>query len=124
MEARWAPRNNPVFQLVPPTFAQQAATLYSDMGEPAVSSLTFWAVYQGLLAAFHALLDDPRLLEAFLTADEGADDKVDILAGLWELRHGDNVVGEHGYIYYGGLENPPGTDKEDVDLREYGDFSD
>jgi len=69
MEARWAPRNNPVFRLVLPTFAQQAATLYADMGEPAVSSLTFWAVYQGLLAAFHALPDDPRLLEAFLTAD-------------------------------------------------------
>jgi len=98
--------------------------LYSDMGEPAVSSLTFWAVYQGLLAAFHALLDDPRLLEAFLTANEGADDEVDILAGLQKLWHGDNVAGEYGYIYYGGLENPPGTDEEDVDLCEYGDFSD
>lgn len=49
---------------------------------------------------------------------------MDVLAGLRELRHGDNVVGEHGYIYYGGLENPPGTDEEDVNLREYGDFGD
>jgi hypothetical protein len=124
MEARWAPRDNPVFQLVPPTFAQQAADLYSYMGKPAVSSLTFWAVYQGLLAEFHALPDDPRLLEAFFAADEGADDEVDVLAGLRELRHGDNVVGEHGYIHYGGPENPTGADEEDTDLREYVDFSD
>lgn len=125
MEACWAPRNNPVFQLVPPTFAQQAVMLYSDMGEPVVSSLMFWDVYQQLLAAFHALPDDPALVEVFLVANEGADEEVDVPAGLRELRHGGNVVGECGYIYYGGLENPPGiNDEDDLDLHEYVDFSD
>ena len=58
-----------------------------------------------------------------------------VLTGLRELRHGDKVIGENGYLYYGELENPPlpddgGSDGEGanvenmVDLREYADFSD
>lgn len=134
MEQEWAPPNDPVFRLVPATFEQQAATLYHTMGQPVVSSATFWTVYQELLSAFRMLPANPQLAEALLSADEGADEVVPVLTGLRELRHGDNVVGEHGYLYYGGLENPPvdddldETDKESaaggVDPREFADFSD
>jgi hypothetical protein len=41
-----------------------------------------------------------------------------VLAGLRELRHGDNVVGKHGYIYYGGLENPPVDDSDEEPAGE------
>lgn len=135
MEQEWAPPNDPVFRLVPATFEQQAAMLYRTLGQPVVSSATFWTVYQELLSAFHTLPANPQLAEALLSADEGADEEVPVLTGLHELRHGDNVVGEHG-----GLDNPPANDLDDldgthgssdeepaqagVDLREYADFSD
>ncbi|KAI9437413.1 hypothetical protein F5148DRAFT_1262673 [Russula earlei] len=134
MEQEWVQPHSPVFQLVPPTFAKQITTLYQTMGEPAMSCLTFWKIYQDLLALFRALLDDPQLAEALHLADEGANEEVQLLAGLCELWHGDNVVGEHGYVYCGGLENPPSLDDQGsdagfnveniVDLREYADFSD
>ena len=139
MEQEWASPDDPVFQLVPPTFEKQVIVLYDMMGSPAVSSLTFWSVYEELLSSFRALPADPQLDEIFNTAELGAEDRVPILTGLRELRHGDNVVGGPGYAYYGGLESPPsvsfpsvGGDGPDgkadktpsVDLREYADFSD
>ncbi|KAI9452828.1 hypothetical protein F5148DRAFT_1330590 [Russula earlei] len=96
MEQEWVQPHSPVFQLVLPTFAKQITTLYQTMGEPAVSCLTFWKIYQDLLALFRALPDDPQLAGALHLADEGANEEVQLLAGLRELRHGDNVVGEHG----------------------------
>ncbi|KAF8230959.1 hypothetical protein L208DRAFT_1378304 [Tricholoma matsutake] len=71
-------------------------TFYHAMGEPVVSSLTFWTMYQDLLALFHALPDDPQLAKALCMADEGADEEVPILTGLRELWHGDNIIGENG----------------------------
>ncbi|KAF8232648.1 hypothetical protein L208DRAFT_1271005, partial [Tricholoma matsutake] len=129
MEQEWAPPSDPVFQLVPVTFAEQATMLYHALGQPAVSCITFWTVYQELLAAFLRLPADPQLAEALLMADEGVEVEVPVLTGLRELQHGDNVVGEHGYMYCGGLENPPPIDEEEegpgnVDLREFADFSD
>ena len=137
MEQEWAPPDDPVHRLVPPTFAEQAMASYNALGAPAVSSLTFWDVYINLLAAFHALPPDPRIAEALLMANEGEEEDMELLPGMRELRNGDNVVGQHGYIYCGGLENPPPVDEdvglgeddgqvqlEDVDLRDYADFSD
>ena len=104
------------------------------LGQPVVSSTTFWTVYQELLSAFCTLLANLQLAEALLSAEEGVDEQVPVLTGLHELRHGDNIVGEHGYLYYGGLENPPvdndgsgdDTDEEPagVNLQEFANFSD
>jgi hypothetical protein len=108
------------------------------MGQPAISSLTFWVVYVDLLAAFRALPSNPQMAEALLRADEGREEDMELLPGLRELRNGDNVIDQHGYLYYGGLENPPPVDDasgsgededeeaglENIDLREYADFSD
>jgi len=138
MEQEWAPPDDPVFRLVPPTFAEQATALYAAMGQPAVSSLTFWVVYVDLLAAFRALPSNPQMAEALLRADEGGEEDMELLPGLRELWNGDNVIGQHGYLYYGGLENPPpmdhtsasGEDEDEeaglgnIDLREYADSSD
>ncbi|KAI9450579.1 hypothetical protein F5148DRAFT_1019601 [Russula earlei] len=134
MEQEWVQPHSPVFQLVLPTFAKQITMLYQMMGEPAMSCLMFWKIYQDLLALFHALPDDPQLAKALHLADEGANEEVQLLAGLHELWHRDNVVGEHGYVYYAGLESPPSLDdqgsdagfnvKNIVDLHEYADFSD
>lgn len=136
MEQEWVPRSDPVFRLVPATFEQQAAMLYHTLGQPVVSSATFWTVYQKLLSAFHILPANPQLADDLLSADEGADEEVPVLTGLRELRHGDNVVGGQHDGYYGESENPPspvddsdgGSDDSEepagVDHREFAYFSD
>ncbi|KAF5377829.1 hypothetical protein D9615_006831 [Tricholomella constricta] len=106
IEKEWAPSNDPVFRLVPSTFNEQASVLYAAIQYPTVSSFTFWPVYLDMLAAFRALPHDPILAAALLTADQGEENDMPLMAGLRELRHGDNVVGPHGYIYHGGLEDP------------------
>lgn len=58
---RWAPRDNEVFDLVPPTFEAQAKVLWTVIGEPSVSSDNFWLVYGQLLAVFKASPVDPEL---------------------------------------------------------------
>ena len=136
MEQRWAPRNLPIFLLVPPAFDKHAKILYDHIGKPAVSSKDFWDVFSLLIDAFRNLPDDPSLSEAFEVAEDGSEDRVPLLEGLRDLRYGDGGVGELGYIYYGGLHNPggdmhggdmPSTDSEEEeveqDLREYADFS-
>lgn len=133
MEQRWAPRDLPVFELVPRSFNEQANVLYMNIGSPAVSSSTFWDVYKQLLSAFRALPASPLLDEAVSAAAACVEEEeVPLLPGLRDLRHGDDGIGDLGYVYYGGLSQPPNlpsstdSDEEEVtqDLREYVDFSD
>jgi len=134
MEQRWAPRDLPVFQLVPHAFDEQANFLYSNIGCPAVSSSTFWDVYKQLLSAFWALPATPLLDEAVSAAAAFVEgEEVPLLPGLRDLRYGDDGIGDLGYTYYGGLSQPPALpastdscEEEEVeyDLREYVDFSD
>ncbi|KDR65144.1 hypothetical protein GALMADRAFT_1330174 [Galerina marginata CBS 339.88] len=132
MEERWAPRNLPVFQLVPPPFEEQANALYTGLGRPAVSSSTFWDVYKQLLSAFRALPMTPLLDKVVLAAAvEVQEEEVPLLPGLRDLRYGNDEIGDLGYVYYGGLNQPPAlapstdSDEEDVpdDLRDYVDFT-
>jgi hypothetical protein len=131
MEQRWAPRDLPVFQLVPHAFDEQANILYSDIGCPAVSSSTFWDVYKQLLSTFRALPSLDEAVSAAAAFVEG--EEVPLLSGLRDLRYGDDEIGDLGYTYYGGLSQPPALppstdscEEEEVeyDLREYVDFSD
>jgi hypothetical protein len=134
MEKKWAPRDLPVFQLVPPAFEEHANALYANLGKPAVSSASFWVVYKQLLSAFRDLAASSLLDEAALSDDGGMlDEEVPLLPGLRDLRYGDDALGELGYVYYGGLTHPPSlephTESEEeeevaVDLREFADFSD
>jgi len=108
MEKKWAPRNLPVFQLVPPAFEEHANVLYAKLGKPAVSSESFWLVYKKLLSVFQDLAASSSLDEAALADDDGIlDEEVPLLPGLRDLHYGDDALGELGYVYYGGLTNPP-----------------
>ena len=131
MEQRWAPRDLPVFRLVPETFDEQANLLYDNLGRPAVSSSSFWDVYKQLLSAFRALPASPLLDEAVLAAAaDVVEEEVPLLPGLRDLRYGNDGIGDLGYVYHGGLSQPPvqpppDSDEEtEHDLREYADFSD
>ncbi|KAF8236179.1 hypothetical protein L208DRAFT_1376235 [Tricholoma matsutake] len=52
MQQEWAPLNNPVFQLTPMSFHNQANYYYTSLGQPAISRGTFWDIYKLLLAHF------------------------------------------------------------------------
>jgi hypothetical protein len=68
------------------------------------------------------------LIKALETANQDTEADVLLISGLRDLRYGDAVVGDLGYVYYGGLDNPSvitdGDQEVEEDLREYADFSD
>ncbi|KAJ7438148.1 hypothetical protein FB451DRAFT_1344417 [Mycena latifolia] len=117
MEETWAPPDDPVFKLVPDAFDEQARALYAGLANPVVNRDTFWIVYSALLNAFE-------------TADAEADDHfefgADPLPDQRELRNGDQVIGNWGYEYLGGLAEPPAQEEEEEeeDPRVYAEFSD
>ena len=127
MEQKWVPHDLPVFQLVPPLFEKHVNMLYTSLGKPAVCFQTFWNVYSQLLTAFRALPQTVPLAEALENTDQDVEEEVPLIPGLQDLRYGDGAVGELGYVYYGGLDNPSVFTGEEgglEDLREYADFSD
>ena len=133
MEQWWAPHDLPIFQLVPQTFDEQANILYNNLGHPVVSSTSFWDIYKQLLSAFRALPAFPPLDEVVSAAAEVVEEEVPLLPGLRDLCYGNDGIWDLGYLYYGGLSQPPAlplsTDNDDIeeielDLREYVDFSD
>ncbi|KAH7904511.1 hypothetical protein BJ138DRAFT_1019057 [Hygrophoropsis aurantiaca] len=89
MEAKYAPPDHPVFELVPQTFRQRAEELYQVIGSPQVSSDTFWDVYQHLLAQFCSHIEDNTAMNTFLHSqhvdDANDDDEVALLSDLKEL---------------------------------------
>jgi hypothetical protein len=128
MEQKWAPPDDPVFELVPPLFNTQANAIYVLIGKPPVTSKSFWDVYSKLLQAFRTLPPDSAVTE-FLSGHVIRDDceEVPLLPGLKELRNGDRVVGAHGYHNTGGT--PSDDDNGDViqedeeNFREFADFT-
>ncbi|KAJ7086781.1 hypothetical protein B0H15DRAFT_781757 [Mycena belliarum] len=119
METTWAPPDDPVFKLTPDTFDEQATFLYAAIGSPDVNHDSLWIVFSQLLNAF---LDVPAIADAtFEEAVANADDHfevpdMELLANQRELRHGDAIVGSHGYM--GGLDEPPVDEDEDEDEDE------
>ena len=93
-----------------------------------------------MLSLFQSLPEDPHISEAIKMADNGLEERVSLTENLGDLRFGDNGVAKLGYIYYGGLINPPlandsittrtdytsEDEREEVeeDLREFADFTD
>lgn len=47
-EAKWAPADDPVFQLIPLNFEPYVVQCFEDLGKPEVNFGTFWDVYCGL----------------------------------------------------------------------------
>jgi hypothetical protein len=105
----YAPADDPVFKLVPPVFDAIVKTLYSELGEPPVSSDTLWTVYPQLLLKFHQRAHDAEL-ESTLTQHREtmatiAKHQESLMPNLDEIQF--NVMGPAGYQYVSGLTNPP-----------------
>ncbi|KAJ7177077.1 hypothetical protein C8R46DRAFT_1246406 [Mycena filopes] len=115
---QFAPRDNEVFELVPPDFHAIIAQIYVEIGEPPITRGTCWDVYRQLLGAFRGLdatHDIPQDIDAewgyAMAGDEHAND-IDLTPGLQPLRNGDNVVGANGFYYMGGVNGGQGLDEE------------
>ena len=78
-QQEWAPLDDAVFQLAPPTFQTQVDAYYTSLGRPAISRGNFWDVYQALLECFHAGPGDPTLRHAFELSNLGADDEMELI---------------------------------------------
>ena len=101
MEEKYAPPDHDVFHLTPPPFDSHANKYYEEMGQPPVSSNSFWNVYQQLLSLFWGaeLSDDLTKVLSDLEnhTEQIAKEKADVLPGLKPLRLGATVVGD-GFI--------------------------
>ncbi|KAJ7032819.1 hypothetical protein C8F04DRAFT_958458, partial [Mycena alexandri] len=115
-QLQFAPRENEVFQLVPPDFHAIIAQIYVEIGEPPVTRGSCWDVYRQLLSAFRALDEAHHIPHdidtewGYMTAgDEHAGD-IELAPNLQPLRNGDDVVGQDGFYYMGGVNNGEGLD--------------
>jgi hypothetical protein len=101
----YAPPDHSVFELVPPLFRKRADRCYADIGQPMITSDTFWDIYRSVLARFRAG-DDIELATILRTNSEQETaekaDQIPVLANMKPFRNGPQVVGR-GVRYIGGL---------------------
>lgn len=72
---KYAPPGHPVFDLVPPAFAEEAAQFYGPQGKPVIDRDNVWEVYHELLAHFESLQlgEENQMLERAGGGEEGID---------------------------------------------------
>ena len=130
LQQEWAPLDNVVFQLTPPTFNTQANAYYFSLGSPLVSKGTFWNIYCALLTCFRDGPPDPTLEHAFTLANQAADTEMELLYGLQELRNIDDIIGDGALFQDFAAEftdsegNNSDKDSDGRVIEVFGDFSD
>ncbi|KAG2366681.1 hypothetical protein BDR07DRAFT_1479907 [Suillus spraguei] len=138
VEGIYAPPDHPVFELIPPIFGRHAQDLYASLGKPHVSSESFWNVYQLMRQQFEALEGDCDLtVELSQSVVHLKDGQVSLIPDLQDLPHNAGLLGPAGYLYMGGMFNPPtralhgvcdweqqGDKHDDEDRPEYAEFTD
>ena len=132
LQKEWAPLDDVVFQLTPPAFHEQATAHYQSLGEPPVSGGSFWDVYGALLSCFCETPIDPTLEPAFDLANRGADDEMELVAGLRDLQTIDDIIGEIAAVpvfeaeFSDSEDDNPDTNSGGGDrgVEVYGDFTD
>ena len=82
LQQEWAPHDDPVFQVTPTSFYDQANNHYASLGSPTISTGTFWDIYEALLAHFQQGPADIAFDEEFNFANLAVHHDVDLLLGL------------------------------------------
>lgn len=138
----WAPPDDPVFRLVPPSFQEHIDAVYASIGYPEISAATFWETYGQLLEALRIIPDQIYAPEELSAEASAFEVDIPVLPNLRNIRMGDIPIGEsmgkimdlrHGDDY--GSENEIAQSLYDsgdeldaeemgMDLREYADFTD
>jgi hypothetical protein len=123
-QQEWVPLDDPVFQLTPTSFHNQANDHYTALGRPAISRGTFWDIYTLLLACFRqGHVDVTSIEEQFSLANFGANRDMDLLPGLREMRIGGEVVGDGVALQEENFE-ADFTEDEEVEGTYAADFTD
>jgi hypothetical protein len=117
LQNEWAPLNDPVFQITPTSFHNQADTHYTALGHPGISRGTFWDIYKSLLACFRRGPVDATLEAEFVLANLGAEQDIALVSGFRDLRNGDEIVGD-GVVLQEDYNEADFTEDEEV----YADF--
>ena len=123
MQQEWAPLNDPVFQLTPTSFHNQINDHYTSLGCPTISGGTFWDIYKLLLVCFRRVSIDVTLKEEFDLANIGANQDMDLIPGLRQLRIGDEVVGD-GVVLQEDYNEADFTSDDEDEEDIYADFTD
>ena len=121
MQQEWAPPDDPVFQLTPTSFHNQANHHYTSLARPAISRGTFWDIYKSLLACFRQDPVDATLEAEFNLANLGADQGMELLPGLQPLRIGDEIVGDGVVLLQNYDEADFTSDEEDAYAADFTD---
>ncbi|KAI0054561.1 hypothetical protein BV25DRAFT_1922583 [Artomyces pyxidatus] len=97
VENIWAPRDHAVFELVPPAFSHRVNQCYAAIGQPVLTSDTFWDIYLDLLRELRPTLQDPTFQEMLMEhapIEEAAKaEEIGLLAGQQDLRPGPAMIG-------------------------------
>ena len=118
MEQLYAPPDDPVFELVPATFAYYTQIMYDNMGSPMVTGENVWDIYRGLVQRLEELqvaMDHTDYLDCI----EQWEVNEDLIKGADEdppypLINGQNLRGgyenprEDGTVYLGGVNGGDG----------------
>lgn len=87
----FAPPDDPVFELVPHPFHEQAVEHYNRLERPVVTSESFWGVYLSILRAFKehsiALMATPEMTQALSSLHEvHIGNSIELMGGYQEYR--------------------------------------
>jgi hypothetical protein len=105
VEALYAPQDHPVFELVPHTFHELVNNLYSSMGQPEITTDTFWDIYLELLKRLRHGQDEE--LADIITSHQNSmrpDQDMPLLPNMQPFRLGQPLDVGKNVNYIGGLD--------------------
>lgn len=131
---KYAPPDNPIFELVPPTFAHYATQVYAHLGSPELSSRNIWQVYRDMVQhleniAARALGEDEAYVNSLdeFEVQSQLDGEAEELEVHYPLIQGRELLGgfqhrrEDGSFYLGGVNGGLGLGESHF-LFTYFDF--
>ncbi|GLB43860.1 hypothetical protein LshimejAT787_1500440 [Lyophyllum shimeji] len=106
MRELYTPPNDPVFELVPPSFEHFAEALYQTMGSPVVTRDNVWDLYYQLKQRFLHLDEALAHVKEWQKALEPEDNPLyELIPGQQDLLGGPDDVDEDGAYYMAGVNN-------------------
>jgi hypothetical protein len=110
---KYIPKNDPVFDLVPPSFGRIAAHFYDLIGNPTITRQNVWDVFRDILNLFEELDNIPYDAEwqdavALGRKDEHEYFELALPSELADLRGGMEKKTADGGFYMGGVNGGDG----------------
>jgi hypothetical protein len=126
MEAVYAPQDHSVFELVPLAFHDRASDIYGAIGQPEITTGTFWATYLKLLERLRNGSDEvlTNILTSHQAGLEQPDNDMPLLPDMEPFRLGRPLDIGKNVNYIGGLElSESSSSSIPLPLPEYAHFT-